>query len=184
MKHVLKAFLPLAAAVTLVACGNNETKTEAANEHAGHASETSTTENTPSGSVTIKDEATNAVYQHYVHLTTALTNTDAAEAKVAANAIEAGAKEMKDGGAIAAAAGKIANAKDIEAQRAAYEDLSKEMMAKIKSAGVQGGELYVQYCPMAFNDKGASWISSNKEIRNPYFGKKMMTCGEVKETIQ
>lgn len=34
------------------------------------------------------------------------------------------------------------------------------------------------------NDKGAYWINGDKSIRNPYFGEKMMTCGEVKETIQ
>jgi len=37
---------------------------------------------------------------------------------------------------------------------------------------------------MAMNDKGASWLSASKQIKNPYFGEKMMTCGEVKETIK
>ena len=58
------------------------------------------------------------------------------------------------------------------------------MITLLKKDGLSNGEVYVQYCPMAFNDKGASWISSSKEIRNPYFGDKMMNCGEVKETIQ
>jgi hypothetical protein len=58
------------------------------------------------------------------------------------------------------------------------------MIALVKKSGVSNGELYVEYCPMAFDDKGASWLSSSKEIRNPYFGDKMLTCGEVKETIK
>lgn len=37
--------------------------------------------------------------------------------------------------------------------------------------------------PNVFNDKGALWISSIKKIHNPYFGEKMLKCGEVKETI-
>ena len=72
---------------------------------------------------------------------------------------------------------------DIEAQRAAYSGMSKDMIELIKKEGLSGGELYVAFCPMAFNDKGAAWISTSKEIRNPYFGEKMLTCGEVKETI-
>jgi Cu(I)/Ag(I) efflux system membrane fusion protein len=39
--------------------------------------------------------------------------------------------------------------------------------------------VYVQHCPMADNNKGADWLSLEKEIRNPYFGSSMLTCGEV-----
>jgi Cu(I)/Ag(I) efflux system membrane fusion protein len=35
---------------------------------------------------------------------------------------------------------------------------------------------------MAF-DTGAYWISDSKEIRNPYFGDAMLTCGEVKKEL-
>jgi hypothetical protein len=35
-----------------------------------------------------------------------------------------------------------------------------------------------------YNDKkGAIWLSETKEIKNPYYGKKMLTCGNVKEEI-
>ena len=36
---------------------------------------------------------------------------------------------------------------------------------------------------MAFNDAGAYWLSAASDIKNPYFGKKMLTCGEVKDSI-
>ncbi|RYF85874.1 MAG: DUF3347 domain-containing protein, partial [Chitinophagaceae bacterium] len=39
--------------------------------------------------------------------------------------------------------------------------------------------VYVQYCPM----KKATWLSSEKQIRNPYYGSSMLTCGEVTETL-
>jgi len=36
---------------------------------------------------------------------------------------------------------------------------------------------------MAFDKKGAYWISENREIQNPYFGDKMPKCGEIKEEL-
>jgi hypothetical protein len=36
---------------------------------------------------------------------------------------------------------------------------------------------------MAFDNKGAHWLSNNPEIKNPYFGKKMLECGEVTDTL-
>lgn len=135
------------------------------------------------GNPVLKNDKLNAVYQHYIHLTTALTNGDVAGAKFAANAIEAGTKGVAGTSNIASTAAKITAVSDIEAQRAAYSGMSKDMIELIKKEGLSGGELYVAFCPMAFNDKGAAWISTSKEIRNPYFGEKMLTCGEVKETI-
>ena len=44
--------------------------------------------------------------------------------------------------------------------------------------------LYVQFCPMANNDKGATWISREEEIINPYFGDVMLNCGNVEEVIE
>ncbi len=132
----------------------------------------------------LKDDKLNAVYQHYTHLTTALTKADVAEAKIAANAIEAGAKEVSGGNSLASAASKISSATSVEAQREAYETMSNDMMKMVKKAGLSEGKVYVQYCPMAFDNKGASWLSSTEEIRNPYMGEKMMSCGENKESIQ
>ena len=40
-------------------------------------------------------------------------------------------------------------------------------------------EMYIQRCPMANNNKGATWLSKNKDIKNPYFGEQMLGCGET-----
>ena len=133
--------------------------------------------------VIIKDENLNAVYQHYVHLTTALTNSDAAEAKIASNAIEAGSRNVTGGENLASSAAKVTSAKTIDEQRNEYAKLSNELIALVKKSGVSFGQLYVDFCPMAMNDKGAYWLSSQKDIKNPFFGEKMLNCGEVKETI-
>ncbi len=106
-----------------------------------------------------------------------------AEAKVAANAIELGSKELSNGASLATIVAKIGSAADIDAQRIAFAELSTNFIERVKASGLSSGELYVDYCPMALNDKGASWLSSQKEIKNPYFGENMLTCGDVKETI-
>ncbi len=74
--------------------------------------------------------------------------------------------------------------KHCEEQRIPFSPLSNSMFAIIKIAGLKNAGVYQQYCPMAFNEKGAYWLSDESEIKNPYFGKKMLECGEVKDSIQ
>lgn len=73
---------------------------------------------------------------------------------------------------------------NIEQQRMAFEQISNNMFTLVKTAALKNAKIYRQYCPMAFNDKGAYWLSTDEEIKNPYFGKKMLECGEVTETIE
>lgn len=73
---------------------------------------------------------------------------------------------------------------DLEKKRESFEMISNamyDMLRVIKPAGVT---IYYQYCPMAFENKGAYWLSNADSIRNPYFGKKMLTCGETRETLK
>ena len=77
-----------------------------------------------------------------------------------------------------------ANADKIDHQREHFEMLSKDIADLVKTFGNGGQTLYKDFCPMANDGKGASWISEVKEIKNPYMGKKMATCGSVKETYQ
>ena len=184
MKRVIRFVMPLAVTIFIASCGDNAGETKQEKDAAAHEGHDASAQSSAAGKPAVKDDKLNAVYQHYVHLTTALINGDAKEAKVASNAIEAGIKEVAGGEKIAANAAKITAAGDIEAQRVAYSDLSNEFIALVKQSGVSGGELYVDYCPMALDDKGGYWLSANKEIRNPYFGDKMMTCGEINETIK
>ncbi|MFN3405392.1 MAG: DUF3347 domain-containing protein [Cytophagaceae bacterium] len=78
----------------------------------------------------------------------------------------------------------IANYPDLNHQYTHFESLSESVRKLVKLNGTGGQEVYVQYCPMAFNNKGGSWLSAQKEIRNPYFGNKMLKCGSVKETLR
>lgn len=74
------------------------------------------------------------------------------------------------------------NGDKIDHQREHFIMLSTDMYDLVKSLGTKQ-TLYKDFCPMADDNKGAFWLSANKEINNPYMGSKMQTCGSVKETI-
>ncbi|MGB3548516.1 MAG: DUF3347 domain-containing protein [Saprospiraceae bacterium] len=82
------------------------------------------------------------------------------------------------------AANQLTAATDLEGMRRTFSGLAEPLAAALNSFGKGDSPLYVQRCPMAFNNEGANWISSEKAIRNPYFGDMMMSCGKVIETIQ
>jgi Cu(I)/Ag(I) efflux system membrane fusion protein len=77
----------------------------------------------------------------------------------------------------------IEHLEDIEAVRKAFQKVSVGMIDLTKAFNPFKQTLYIQFCPMADNNKGAYWLSTEEEIRNPYFGETMPTCGENKEVI-
>ncbi len=78
---------------------------------------------------------------------------------------------------------KIAASIDLKDQRAAYASFSQALYKGLKAFGTTAGTVYYQHCPMALDNKGGYWLSNSKEIKNPYFGSTMLTCGSTKETI-
>jgi len=79
----------------------------------------------------------------------------------------------------------IIQMKGLEMKRKHFSVISDNLFKVLESFGNSGSNpIYYQYCPMAFDDKGAYWISDKKEIRNPYFGDMMLKCGETKSTIE
>ncbi|MGI8952235.1 MAG: DUF3347 domain-containing protein [Chitinophagaceae bacterium] len=75
------------------------------------------------------------------------------------------------------------NGDKIDHQREHFDMLSKDLYDMVKTFGA-GTTLYQDYCPMYNNKKGATWLSETKEIKNPYLGGKMPTCGSVKEELK
>jgi membrane fusion protein, copper/silver efflux system len=67
--------------------------------------------------------------------------------------------------------------------RQAFQQVSDTMIAVTRAFTPLDQPIYVQHCPMADNGTGADWLSVDREIRNPYFGQAMLTCGEVTLTI-
>ena len=76
----------------------------------------------------------------------------------------------------------IAGTENIDKQRKFFKTLSESLIRSARAFGT-AEKLYVQYCPMADDDQGANWLSQSEEIRNPYYGNMMLTCGEVEQTI-
>jgi hypothetical protein len=72
------------------------------------------------------------------------------------------------------------NASKLDHQREHFAMLSKDVNDLIKVFG-STTKLYQDFCPMYDDGKGAIWISEIKEIKNPYFGTKMITCGSIKK---
>ena len=128
------------------------------------------------------DLATAAVYNHYIAIKTALVQTDAELAQDHAKQMIAELENTEANAEIANAARKLATSTDVNVQREAFSELTKSMDAILEGA-LKSGEIYKQYCPMAFEGKGDFWYSNSKEIRNPYFGDKMLKCGRVEATI-
>jgi len=96
----------------------------------------------------------------YEKIHTALAADDLPTAKTAA-------KELGDDG------GEIANAASLKDARAGFEKLSSR--AKTLVAGQSG--YYVVHCPMLKKD----WVQTSTTVANPYAGKEMATCGEIKK---
>lgn len=192
MKKLNHIVLLLSLTILAAACNQKEKQAESHEQHAhtnhapaGTAANISQV-NPQAGaaaSVVLKDPDLDAVYQQYQKLTLALVDGDFNTAKLSALAIETGARQIQGARAIAKAASNISNTSDLKAQRLAFASLNEAFIALLKNTGLNSGKLYVANCPMALDNQGASWISNNKEIKNPYFGELMLTCGTVTETL-
>lgn len=85
-------------------------------------------------------------------------------------------KELKS------SATSISKTTDIKKQREHFVHLSAHLINAVRTFGINQ-KVYVDFCPMANNNVGAYWLSSEKEIRNPYFGNDMLDCGSVTDEI-
>lgn len=167
------------------ACGSNNSETN------------NTQSNNQNTSVIVANDAElKTALSHYYHLKDALVKSDAEEASNGARAMNEalGAIEISNEDHRSHIEGiisdinnnlqNISGTNDLEKQREYFEPVSDKFYELLKLTGTPGETVYRQYCPMAFDDMGAYWLSSQKEIRNPYFGDAMLKCGSVKETLK
>lgn len=136
--------------------------------------------------VTFEDKKiTPKIFDAYQIITEDLVNSDFESAKKHTAdlllAVEAGDKARWN--RVEQIANTLANVEDLDMYRVGYLDLNRELEDILKEE-ISSGEIYMQYCPMAFNNKGAYWFASDKEVMNPYFGDQMLHCGSVKETFK
>ena len=75
------------------------------------------------------------------------------------------------------------NANKIDHQREHFITLSNNLSTVTKALKINSEPAYLQFCPMANGGKGAYWLSKENKVKNPYYGKSMLSCGSVKETL-
>lgn len=78
----------------------------------------------------------------------------------------------------------IHNHVDVTHQREQFQVISNTLIEMARNFENMNSKLFVQFCPMASNNKGAYWLSKESEIVNPYFGSKMGSCGKVTEVLK
>jgi Cu(I)/Ag(I) efflux system membrane fusion protein len=92
---------------------------------------------------------------------------------------------MKDAAALEKIISDTSKAKDIEVLRQVFALLSEQMLVVARQFGPPSkSALYQLRCPMAFNNRGATWLQQDEDTRNPYFGSTMLKCGGVIEVIE
>ncbi len=73
--------------------------------------------------------------------------------------------------------------KDLDGKRKSFHMISEQLYDLISTVQYNQEVIYHEYCPMAFNNDGASWLSNSSIINNPYLPKIMLNCGEVRDSI-
>jgi len=130
-----------------------------------------------------KDPNTAIVFEAYIKLKNALVNTNNVEAVLSAKALLIALEKVEVAEETTKVVMEIAESKEISAQREAFV-LVTASVEKILEGALKSGTVYKQFCPMAFNNTGAYWLSTTREIQNPYFGDKMLKCGRIASEIK
>jgi hypothetical protein len=184
--------------IIIIACNNNASKPHNAKEHAHEAKETGLDSTSAMATHVNKRYTTNDVLHSYFVFAESLV---LAKDSLTSIAYEAFNKEVDK--AITAKTNTNAlsllqkvkaelggNPKavnqwqvDINTLRAKLNTIQPHIYALSKILKDNDKPLYKQFCPMAFKNKGASWMSTDSIIRNPYFGDEMLDCGSVDEVV-
>jgi hypothetical protein len=208
MKKII--FSVLAASILILsACNNNESKTKDA-EHDMNTMNADTTQQTVKEEKEIKTvpvaftnvdskvaASVKTIVDHYLHIKNALTNDNGAEAANGAKAMEKAISSL-DKSLFTAEQKKVyddmeddlkehaehigKNGDNIKHQRSHFAMLSEDVYDLVKNFGA-GQPIYHDHCPMYNENKGAMWLSEMKEVKNPFYGAEMLTCGTVEEVI-
>jgi Cu(I)/Ag(I) efflux system membrane fusion protein len=141
----------------------------------------------------IKGSYNNDLIGQYLRIKDALVATDAEEAANAAKNLKDILLNKKnlivpkhDSSDMNFIIEEIIDNKDIKSKRVSFYELSKSLIKEFKNKSIEtkeGQDIYIQFCPMAMNNKGAIWLSGEYNVLNPYYGETMLKCGVVRDTI-
>lgn len=174
----MKKIFGIAILTVLMACNQAEKKSDQKTD--------STTAKTSdkTSTVVIEDEKKAKIFADYVQLKNALVQSDSAEAQALASDLQKSLADYEGCETTASIAEKISCTNNLAFQRKDFTALSMDLIAFIKSSPIKNGVIYVQHCPMANKGDGGDWLSTEKEIKNPYYGSEMLECGRVTEEIK
>lgn len=209
MKNIFLSILTIGA-VIISACNNGNKgdteKHDMSNMSKDSTGQVTTTDDKEVKTVAVTYTAVDAkaaasikeIVDHYLHIKNALTNDNAGEAASGAKAMAEVISKL-DKSLLTAEQKKVyydieddlkehaehigKNSGDIKHQRDHFSMMSEDVYDLAKAFGA-GRALYHDHCPMYNENKGAMWLSEMKEVKNPYFGSKMITCGTVEEVIK
>ena len=182
MKNLLILFLAIFS-MALFSCKDNTKETELEVETVDNSADSQKTYEVAKTDAEFNNPKVEAIFEQYLKIENALVNTDAKTASAEASKLEPMLLDIEADDVIRAAASGMASSEDVEVQRENFEHLSNGM-EKLLEGSLKSGTLYKQFCPMAFNNRGAYWISSGRDILNPYYGDKMLKCGRVDAEIK
>ncbi|HEY5689668.1 MAG TPA: efflux RND transporter periplasmic adaptor subunit [Yeosuana sp.] len=143
-------------------------------------------------------DALNPIFTKYLKLTDALTGDNLEEAKKdGANLLKAveginmslftGEPHkvwMEISTDLKSSLQHIEHFKTLGELRKSFNQISESIITMEIAFKPNNETLYVLHCPMANNNKGGDWLSASKDVKNPYYGKAMLTCGEVSKEIK
>jgi hypothetical protein len=120
---------------------------------------------------------------HYLKLSAALSKSDLKQSKLQAEKLVKQSLESPFKG-LHASSELLKKSGNLEQIRQAFSPFSDTLAVLISTGKIAPAEsLFLVHCPMAFQDRGADWISDKPKVINPYFGDEMLHCGKVKSTI-
>lgn len=174
----MKQIFGIAIIITFIACNQSEKKS--ANKNDSTQADSLSVNN----QVSIKDKKKEDILIKYVNLKNALVKSDEKLTQKNAADLHKSLADFEGCEPTAEVAAKIASSGNLIDQRKGFTILSSDLIALMKSAEIEKGVIFVQHCPMANKGDGGDWLSTEKEIRNPYYGKEMLECGRVTEELK
>lgn len=164
------------ALILSVSCKENKQKVTQQSEKVQPETEVVQTSGT-----TFSNETVSSLFNNYQELRAALVQSDAEQVQAIAAKIDNEVTAQQ--ASLKSTTTAMAQESAIEKQRVLFSGLTEKMEPMFKES-LASGTMYKQFCPMAFEGKGGYWVSTSEDIKNPYYGDKMLTCGKVVEVIQ
>ena len=172
-KDLKTLLLALAGTALLASCGEKKKESPSVEE-------TSTVTESKAAGIGFDKEELNSFFNQYLSLQESLVASDPARAQEIARAMrEISLEGMPE---VSKSIAALSESDQLGEQRAIFFMLNKAMVPHLESH-LNSGEIYQQFCPMAFENTGAFWFSDSEEILNPYFGDAMLRCGKVEKTF-